>query len=205
MTDVEAEGGQGAGDAVQDGDAVWRPHLDQGGARRGVVDVGRGAVPLVEIRAGRGIHLDDFAGALIVVSHDRYFLDRTVESIFKFEDEGRIREFAGDYSTYLETVARESIENKEAETRASARVEIASTPEKPKSNKLSFKEKRELEQLEALIPETETRLASIEKELAQFATDSFKLNELFNEQQTLTARLEQSIERWAELAERADL
>jgi ATP-binding cassette subfamily F protein uup len=150
-------------------------------------------------------YLDDFAGALIVVSHDRYFLDRTVESVFKFEDKGKIREFAGDYSAYLETVERESAANKEAETRAQAAAQTVPTNEKPKSNKLSFKEKRELETLEALIPQTETRLAEIEKELTRVAADAFKVNDLYTEQQKLTAQLEHSIERWAELAERADL
>ena len=148
-------------------------------------------------------YLDDFAGALIVVSHDRYFLDRTIENVFKFERAGKIREFAGAYSAYLETIERDSAENKEAETRASASVQ--KTIEKPKSQKLAFKEKRELETLEADIPETEKRLAEIEKDLNRFAADAFKVHELFTEQQKLNARLEQSIERWAELAEKADL
>ncbi|HMS39221.1 MAG TPA: ABC transporter C-terminal domain-containing protein [Pyrinomonadaceae bacterium] len=80
-----------------------------------------------------------------------------------------------------------------------------SAPEKPKSNKLTFKEKRELETLETAIPELGSRLAEIETELNKFATDSFKLNELVTEQQNLNSQLETSIERWAELAERADL
>ncbi|HMS39091.1 MAG TPA: ABC-F family ATP-binding cassette domain-containing protein, partial [Pyrinomonadaceae bacterium] len=72
-------------------------------------------------------YLDDFAGALIVVSHDRYFLDRTIDSVFKFEGNGKVREFAGDYSAYLELTEREETESKKAETnkaetRASASV-----------------------------------------------------------------------------------
>ncbi len=146
-------------------------------------------------------YLDDFPGALIVVSHDRYFLDRTIDSIFKFNGKGKIREFAGDYSAYLEIAEREETESKKSETRASAN---AQTVEKPKTNKLSFKEKRELETLETKIPETEKRLAEIEQDLNRFATDSFKLNELINEQQTLNEQLEISIERWAELAEKVE-
>ncbi|HRH42679.1 MAG TPA: ABC-F family ATP-binding cassette domain-containing protein [Pyrinomonadaceae bacterium] len=151
-------------------------------------------------------YLDDFGGALIVVSHDRYFLDRTIETIFKFETGGKLREFPGDYSAYLEIIEREESEKKtetnKAETRRSATV---SEVEKPKSIKLSFKEKRELEELETNIPKTEKRLAEIENELIQFATDSFKLNALVSEQQKLNEQLEQFVERWAELAERADL
>ena len=149
-------------------------------------------------------YLDDFAGALIVVSHDRYFLDRTIDTVFKFEDGGKIREFPGDYSAYLEITERET-----AETRSESALERASQapiemPEKTKSNKLSFKEKRELEALEASIPETEKRLAEIERDLNLFASDSYKVNELFNEQQKLAAQLETDTDRWAELAERAD-
>ncbi len=147
-------------------------------------------------------YLDDFAGALIVVSHDRYFLDRTIDSVFKFEGNGKVREFAGDYSAYLEITAREK--SQKAETRTQVSVQT-SAPEKPQSNKLTFKEKRELETLETAIPETEKRLAEIEIEQNKFATDSFKLNELVTEQQTLNEQLEKSVERWAELAEKADL
>jgi len=154
-------------------------------------------------------YLDDFAGALIVVSHDRYFLDRTIDSVFKFEGEGKIREFAGDYSAYLETIERETAEAKEAETRAIATPQTVDTKatetEKPKPQKLSFNEKREFEALEAEIPKTENRLAEIEKELTKFATDAFKLTELFNEQAKLNEKLEKDSERWLELSERADL
>jgi ATP-binding cassette subfamily F protein uup len=159
-------------------------------------------------------YLDDFAGALVVVSHDRYFLDRTVENLFKFEGEGAIREFPGDYSTYLEIIEREEAENKEAQKQTEARSAIAaakaeSSPadqnRKPESKKLSFKEKRELEELETRIPDTEKRLAEIDVELNRYAADSFKVNDLFTEQQKLQTRLEQNIERWAELAEKSDL
>ena len=146
-------------------------------------------------------YLDDFPGALVVVSHDRYFLDRTIDTVFKFEKAGEIREFPGNYTAYLDIIAGETedkAETKQAETRPSESVQ----DEKPKSQKLSFKETRELAALETEIPETEKRLAEIERELTQFATDAYKLNELVTEQQKLNSKLEQSIERWAELAEK---
>lgn len=150
-------------------------------------------------------YLDDFAGALIVVSHDRYFLDRTVDNIFKFEPGGNVREFAGDYSAYIEAMSRE-----EATVRTGnggdripdARLMAENSREKPKSNKLSFKELREYEEIEKRIAETEARLPEIDKELAAAASDAGRVNELFNEQQSLNARLETDLERWAELAER---
>jgi len=153
-------------------------------------------------------YLDDFAGALIVVSHDRYFLDRTIDSVFKFQDAGKIREYAGDYSAYLEITEREATENKLAENRASAGTQenqlknSSSNGTNSASKKLTFKEKRELETLEKSIPETEKRLVDIENELNSFAADSYKVNQLFTEQQQLNENLEKDLGRWTELAER---
>ena len=151
-------------------------------------------------------YLDDFPGALIVVSHDRYFLDRTIENIFKFENAGQIREFAGDYSAYLEFIENETADAKAAETNAYSNVQkienITAIAEKETPKKLTFKEQRELETLETNIPATEKRLAEIEQELNKFATDSFKLTELFREQQKLNSRLAADTTRWLELSER---
>ncbi len=151
-------------------------------------------------------YLDDFAGALIVVSHDRYFLDRTIDSVFKFQAAGKIREYAGDYSAYLEITEREKTEK--VETRAVTKAQetrlensssngAASAPKK-----LTFKEKRELETLEKNIPETEKRLVEIENELNSSAADSYKVNQLYTEQQQTNEKLEKDLERWTELAER---
>ncbi len=156
-------------------------------------------------------YLDDFAGALIVVSHDRYFLDRTIDSVFKFGDAGQIREYAGDYSAYLETTEHEKAEIKQTEIQAEEASLQETRLENPSSKsahaapkKLTFKEKRELETLEKNIPEIERRLAEIEGELNAFAADSYKVNQLYTEQQQLNETLETDLERWAELAERND-
>ncbi len=154
-------------------------------------------------------YLDDFAGAIIVVSHDRYFLDRTIDTVFKFENAGKVREFPGNYSAYLEITEREQAEAKETEARTSVRAQKTENHKQDTPNdaprKLSFKERREFEMLETGIAETENRLTEIEKGLSEFATDSFKLNELFTEQQKLNTQLETDTERWLELSERADL
>ncbi|MGI8545162.1 MAG: ABC-F family ATP-binding cassette domain-containing protein [Aridibacter sp.] len=148
-------------------------------------------------------YLDDFAGALIVVSHDRYFLDRTIDNIFKFEDRGEIKQYPGNYSAYLE---RKEAEDKETEK--SLDIEIPQESIKNFQNnarrKLSYKEKQEFEKLETEIAEAEKRTAEIGNQLNEFATDSFKLNELYSEKQTLEIKLEKNLERWAELAERSD-
>ena len=157
-------------------------------------------------------YLDDFAGALVVVSHDRYFLDRTIDSVFKFGGDGAIREYAGDYSAYLEYKEREESEKREreklAETRASANAqssqsEINSTKAKNSApKKLTFKEKRELETLETDIAAREKRQVEIEKELNLFAADSYKVNQLYTEQQETAEKLEKDLHRWTELADR---
>jgi ABC transport system ATP-binding/permease protein len=157
-------------------------------------------------------YLDDFAGALIVVSHDRYFLDRTIENVFRFEPGGHVREFAGNYSAYLEaaervsspTVREGASSNPDSPVRG-PHVSKGSTgdtqPAKPK--KLSFKESRELEALEKSIAAAEARLPAIAKELSAAASDAGRVHELFTEQQALESQLESDLTRWADLAERA--
>jgi ATP-binding cassette subfamily F protein uup len=151
-------------------------------------------------------YLDDFAGALIVVSHDRYFLDRTIDNVFRFEGDGRVTEYPGEYSSYLEYREREESDAKEAASQPPPRkVEAAPMVESAKAEpkKLTFKEKREFEEIEARIAKTEARLPEIEKEMVQFASDAGKVHQLFEEQQKLSSRLETDLERWAELGEKA--
>ncbi|MGB2751978.1 MAG: ABC-F family ATP-binding cassette domain-containing protein [Pyrinomonadaceae bacterium] len=153
-------------------------------------------------------YLDDFAGALIVVSHDRYFLDRTIENVFRFEPGGHVREFAGDYSAYLEAIARD--EPRVSSPHVGKGNEISNDApsiqitDKPKPKKLTFKETRELGSLEQSIATAEARLPEIDKELAAAASDAGKVHELFTEQQRLTEQLDLDMTRWAELAERSE-
>jgi ATP-binding cassette subfamily F protein uup len=151
--------------------------------------------------------LDDFAGVLAVVSHDRYFLDRTIDRVFRFEGQGHIREYPGDYSAYLE------IREKEAEAAAERLTEQRATKQEgqqpPQSSvtaprKLSFKEKRELEELESSIARAEERKAEIESLLGANASNAEMVHSLFAEQQQLLAQLDVDLERWAELAEKAE-
>ena len=148
-------------------------------------------------------YLDDFAGALIVVSHDRYFLDRTIDNVFRFENNGIIRKYPGDYSAYLEYKEREEIEKAEAKKAASEKHQPKTNQKSSgESRKLTFKEKRELETLETDIAAAEKRQAEIEKELNLYASEAGKVHELFTEQQKLTKKLEKDLDRWAELAEK---
>ena len=151
-------------------------------------------------------YLDNFAGALIVVSHDRYFLDRTVDKIFRFEEKGEIHEYPGNYSAYLERKEAEKAAAKEAEKQTASKPK--EVPQKPKDSvqqKFSYKEKEEFTKLESDIANAEKRLPQIEEELKKHGSDSYKLNELFSEKEKLEGALERNVERWSKLAERVDL
>jgi ABC transport system ATP-binding/permease protein len=145
-------------------------------------------------------YLETFAGCLLVVSHDRYFLDRTVEHIFRFEGAGRVRQYPGNYSAFLEIREREANE--------AAKQGVAKVPKpaiSPKDanapRKLSYKERRELETLELQIEQAEARKTEIEAELAANASDSALVQKLYAQLQLLSEKLERDVERWSELAE----
>ncbi|MGI9105046.1 MAG: ABC-F family ATP-binding cassette domain-containing protein [Pyrinomonadaceae bacterium] len=152
-------------------------------------------------------YLDNFGGCLVVVSHDRYFLDRTVEHIFRFEGEGRVREYPGNYAAFLEARGQEERAASVAPTATGrvAKQERAAPPSSSSSpaakRKLSFKEQRELEELEARIEVAERRQAEMEKELTANSSDAHLVHQLFRERETLTAQLARDLDRWAELAE----
>jgi ATP-binding cassette subfamily F protein uup len=154
-------------------------------------------------------YLDDFAGSLIVVSHDRYFLDRTINQVFRFEGDGTVREYPGDYSAYLEFRAREetarTIETRAAAASVANQAKPVAQSESNAARKLSFKEKRELETLESQIAIADARKTAIETQLSLHSSDAAKVQSLFTEQQQLLRQLEADMERWAVLAERADV
>ncbi len=146
-------------------------------------------------------YLDHFDGCLIVVSHDRYFLDRTVDHLFRFEGEGRIREYPGNYSAFLEIREREAAqaaaEGRPQEKKADARAEQGGAPKR----KLSYKERQELERLEKGIEAAEERKGEIEAKLAEVAGNYGAAQGLIKELEELSGKIERDMERWSELAE----
>ena len=148
-------------------------------------------------------YLDHFAGCLIVVSHDRYFLDRTVDHVFRFEPNGKIRMYPGNYSAFMEIKAREEAAVEKAKVKTQKAKEPAGKQKKDTgSKKLSYNEKRELEQLEVAIVEAEDRKVEIENELAANATNFDLVSNLYLELEKLTQKLDTDVDRWSELAER---
>ncbi len=143
-------------------------------------------------------YLDSFDGCLVVVTHDRYFLDRTVEHLFHFEGEGRLREYPGSYTAFLEIrePAAEPIPRP-----AAAKSPAPDTPPAPR--RLSSRERREMETLEARIAEAENRKAALEERLSTETSDYEAIQALLAELKTLGEEIDQDLGRWAELAEMA--
>ena len=152
-------------------------------------------------------YLDSFPGCLVVVSHDRYFLDRTVEHIFAFEGDGLVRRYPGNYSVYLEmkaaTAAEEQVAKQKPAPVAKSASEAPKPASSPKQRKLNSKEKRELEQLEVAIAEAEERQEAINAELAAAGSDFEAVQRLGDELHKIQEKLERDMDRWAELAELA--
>jgi ATP-binding cassette subfamily F protein uup len=142
-------------------------------------------------------YLEQFGGCMIVVSHDRYFLDRTVDHLLRFEGEGRIREYPGNYSAFLEIREREVAQAPKREQEEKPVPGGGAAP----GRKLSYKERQELQQLESRIEAAETRKGEIEEQLATASGDYTMAQALAGELQTVMATLDRDMERWAELAE----
>ncbi|MGE4282784.1 MAG: ABC-F family ATP-binding cassette domain-containing protein [Clostridia bacterium] len=145
-------------------------------------------------------YLDEFPGAVIAVSHDRYFLDRVADKIFAFEGRGNIRQIIGNYSDYLEHLERYIME----ESKETTKSEETSDERENKKNrplKLSYKEEKEYEQIDGVIADIEKNLSDLENEITAAASDYSLLEKLTLKQQQLEKQLEEAVDRWAYLNE----
>ena len=148
-------------------------------------------------------YLDTYPGCLIVVSHDRYFLDRTVEYIFAFEADGVIRRYPGNYTVYLDLKASEKAENEKKPVKKALETPKPAVAPKAKSGSLNSKEKRELDSLERTIQEAENRQSEIAGRLASAGSDFELQQKLGAELQGIQQQLDKQMSRWSELAEQA--
>lgn len=132
-------------------------------------------------------YLVNFKGCVIVVSHDRFFLDRIVDHLFVFKGDGVIKDFPGDYSTYRHCVAMEEKEKREAETTKKSEAVLASSrPARVRKQGLTFKEKKEKGELEV-------RLEALTKERSQLETDMSSGTMSVDEIREAAARIENVI------------
>ena len=146
-------------------------------------------------------YLQEFKGCLLIVSHDRFFLDKSVDHIFVFEGEGRIKDFVGKYSEY-----REFMKEKEDEERAKQRVATPAKPQQQRTHdtskrKLSFKEQRELEQIEADLAAHGAERAELEAELSSGTLPYDRITEISKRIEELVSLIDEKEMRWLELNE----
>lgn len=145
-------------------------------------------------------YIESFAGTVVTVSHDRYFLDKIAEKIFLFEGNGIISVHTGNYSDLSEEVI-----NKE-ELLPPKTVNNSSASNKPKEKplKFSYKEQREFDTIDDDISKLEEKIADIETKIAAAASNYSKLQEYLKEKAATEAALEEKMERWVYLNELAD-
>ena len=146
--------------------------------------------------------LQQFQGSLIIVSHDRYFMDRIVDHVLAFEGEGKIKDFIGNFSEYRESKKTEDRSQKSENISDPVNVVKPVTNQQPASprKKLSFKEQRELETIEKEMPEFESSRNKILDQLNNEA-DYEKIAKLSAELETISEKLENHELRWLELQE----
>lgn len=150
-------------------------------------------------------YLDRFHGIIVAVSHDRYFLDRTVNRIFSFEGGGRIRQSEGGYSDYL---IRRELETLPEEKRQSIKTKPGEKEEKGTKNpwkqhekklKFTFKEQKEFERIDDEIAGIEEQIGLLDIQIMENAVNSARLNELMKEKEEKEEILEEKMERWVYL------
>ncbi len=142
--------------------------------------------------------LEQYQGCLMIVSHDRHFLDRIVSQLFVFNKEGKIKEFPGNYTDYL---IKEK-ENQKQQRLIEDKKEKPTLIKKKESRnkvKLTYKEQKEKEEIEDLLPKMEVRKKDIEKLLSSGELINESLIEITQEYQTLLEEIEQKEFRWLEL------
>ena len=147
--------------------------------------------------------IDDFQGAIIFVSHDRFFIDRLADKVFVYEEGGNLRLYSGGYSYYKEKEAQEAAA---AEAAAGPKTipeketaEQKRAPKTPAKRKFTFKEQKEYAEIEGVIASKEGELKVVQLQMAENAADYGRLNELSKEESRLTTDLEKLMDRWTYL------
>jgi ATP-binding cassette subfamily F protein uup len=146
-------------------------------------------------------YLEDFNGCVVVVSHDRYFLDRTVDRIFALEEGGGLRQYPGNYSIYLDYKKAEEAQQQDTQKTVITEKVVSPVIETKKVRRLSNWERREFEELEGKIAKLEVEKTAVEKKLATVAGNFSQVQKLYEEVETLKKNIDLATERWLELAE----
>jgi ATP-binding cassette subfamily F protein uup len=146
--------------------------------------------------------LADFKGCVLIVSHDRYFMDKMIDHLFVFEGGGHIRDFPGTYSEYHDWKAQQKEKEKDLQKQTVKQIApVIIQEEKEKNKKVSFKIQREIELLEKEIAVLEKRKAELEQKLSSGIADHTELQKLGEELTTVLKLVDEKSDRWLELQE----
>lgn len=169
-------------------------------------------------------YLDRYDGIVVTVSHDRYFLDRTMKRIFAFEGDGKLKQYEGGYTDYVNRLAAEgrtpgetglnqsagaagstlgNSKNQESGENGTVKADSTATWKQKKKLKFSYKEQKEYETIEDDIAALEQKLEDLDNEMAANATNAAKLRELVEEKENAEKMLEEKMDRWEYLEELA--
>ena len=169
-------------------------------------------------------YLDRYDGIVVTVSHDRYFLDRTMKRIFAFEGDGRLKQYEGGYTDYVNRLAAEgrtpgetglnqsagaagstlgNSKNQESGENGTVKADSTATWKQKKKLKFSYKEQKEYETIEDDIAALEQKLEDLDNEMAENATNATKLRELVEKKENAEKMLEEKMDRWEYLEELA--
>jgi len=152
------------------------------------------------------MYLDEFRGAVITVSHDRYFLDRTSKRIFAFEKDAHILEHTGNYADYVEfkkkILEQDNLDQKQVEKEKPST--SAKTFVGEKKLKFTYQESKDFETLEELIDTLDTQISEIDEKMSTITTDFVKLNELSVKKDELEETLLEKMERFEYLTDLND-
>lgn len=147
-------------------------------------------------------YLDNFEGIVIIVSHDRYFLDRTVRRIFAFEGNGNIRQYEGGYTDYSIKCREQNDAGEEIKTeKENFKTKEKYKPQREKKLKFSYQEQKEYETIEETVAALEEKISQIEKDMERYATDFIELNKLSQEKEMTENQLQEKMDRWMYLEE----
>ena len=153
-------------------------------------------------------YLNSFTGIVVTVSHDRYFLDNVVDRIFEFTGNGKLQQYEGGYTDYLDAKARrnDSVKQPVQTEKKEEKKTSAQTWKQNRTVKLkfTFKEQKEFETIDDDIAKLEEKLEKLDEEIMKNATNSGKLNELTAEKEEAEALLEEKMERWVYLNDLAE-
>lgn len=150
-------------------------------------------------------YLDHFAGTVITVSHDRYFLDKVADNLLIFKGNGHIERATGRFTDYLQHAAQSSNEKKSsAPKKARAKPAVRPTEDKKKKHKLTYKEQMEWKELEPAIEKLDQRSSELQQEMAANGDNYEKLAELQKELDQVKAENDQKMARWEYLSQFVD-